>query len=150
VLQKEKGAYVWKDMVRQCKKYGLARKQPTVFPRRTVLATRVALYGAGEPWIGAFCQAVMLKNFAADEDIDSEETVGGLLESLELPATDILREAHSPAHRAQLRAQTERAKALGIFGAPTFFVSGEMYWGNDRLEDALASAKEAAPAGRVP
>src|SRR5579863_6107823 len=52
VLQKEKGAYVWKDMVRQCRKYGLRWTQPTAFPRASVLATRVALLGAEQPWIG--------------------------------------------------------------------------------------------------
>ncbi|WP_394828796.1 2-hydroxychromene-2-carboxylate isomerase [Pendulispora albinea] len=143
VLQKEKGAYVWKDMVRQCKKYGLAWKQPTVFPRRAVLPTRVALYAAEKPWIGAFCKAVMLKNFAADDDIDAEESVRAVLDALQLPAAEILREAQSAEQRSQLRAQTEKAKALGIFGAPMFFVKQEMYWGNDRLEDALASLGEA-------
>src|SRR5215468_8810464 len=70
VLQKEKGAYVWRDMVRQCRKYGLPWTQPGIFPRPGVLSLRVALLGAAEPWIGAFCQQVMLLNFARDQDIN--------------------------------------------------------------------------------
>lgn len=139
VLQRQKGAYVWIDMARQCAKYGIPWQQPSVFPRRAVLPARVALYGAGAPWIGAFCRAVMRKNFAADEEIDSEEAVGGVLEALGLPAAEILDAAGHPLERPRLRAQTARAQELGIFGAPTFFAAGEMYWGNDRMDDAFAS-----------
>jgi 2-hydroxychromene-2-carboxylate isomerase len=57
VLQKEKGAYVWRDMERQCRKYGLRWTQPTTFPRLGVLPLRIALLGADQPWIGAFCGA---------------------------------------------------------------------------------------------
>jgi len=62
---------------------------------------------------------------------------------LDLPAPDILREAQSEANKLRLREQTETARARGIFGAPTFFVCGEMFWGNDRLDDALAFAAQA-------
>jgi len=137
VLQKEKGAYMWNDMVRQCKKYGIPWKRPSVFPRHSVLPVRVALYASREPWVGEFCKAVMLRNFATDEDIGSEEAVLDVLRALNLPAASIFSAVQSPENKPHLRAQTERAKALGIFGAPTFFVGEEMYWGNDRLDDAL-------------
>ena len=55
VLQKEKGAYVWQDMARQCRKYGLQWTKPTTFPRLGVLPLRVALLGVDKPWIGPFC-----------------------------------------------------------------------------------------------
>ena len=48
--------------------------------------------------------------------------------------------AQSDANQAVLRAQTERAQALGIFGAPSFVVGDELYWGNDRLGAAVAKA----------
>jgi len=140
VLQKEKGAYVWKDMVRQCRKYGLPWRRPSTFPRRSVLPARIALYGADAPWIGEFCRRAMQFNFAADGDIAEADNMAAILTELELPAADILTAAQSEANKLALRAQTDRAQALGIFGAPTFFVDGEMYWGNDRLDDALADA----------
>ena len=67
VLQKEKGAYVWQDMARQCRKYGLRWTQPSKFPRLGVLPLRVALLGAERPWIGAFCRQVMELNWALDQ-----------------------------------------------------------------------------------
>ena len=140
VLQKEKGAYVWKDMERQCRKYGLPWTRPTTFPRSAVLPLRIALIGSAQPWMGAFCRRVMQRNFVEDRDIDSADAMGEVLSELGLPAQEILEEAQSEANKLCLRRQTETAKERGIFGAPTFFVGEEMFWGNDRLEDALAFA----------
>jgi 2-hydroxychromene-2-carboxylate isomerase len=140
VLQKEKGAYVWRDMARQCRKYGLRWTQPGTFPRPGVLPARIALLGAEQPWIGAFCRQVMELNFALDKDINQPDRMAGILTELGLPASDILDRAQAEPTKKRLREQTDAARAKGIFGAPTFFVGTEMFWGNDRLEDALAFA----------
>lgn len=140
VLQPEKGAYVWDDMRRQCAKYAIPWHRPSVFPRSAVLATRVALHGAREPWIADFVAAIMRANFARDEDISSEVKVIEALRELALPAMAILADCQSEVNKPKLRQQTERAKALGIFGAPTFFVGNDMFWGNDRLDDAIELA----------
>jgi 2-hydroxychromene-2-carboxylate isomerase len=137
VLQKEKGAYVWKDMERQCRKYGIALTRPSTFPRAALLAMRVALLGAEEPWIAAWCRKIMQLNFADDRDIGSVEVVSEALQSLGLPTQQIIADAQSDANKLRLREQTAAAAARGIFGAPTFFVGDEMFWGNDRLDDAL-------------
>lgn len=137
VLQKEKGAYVWKDMERQCRKYGIALTRPSVFPRAALLALRVALLGAEREWIAAYCRQIMQQNFVHDRDIGSIEVVSEALAKLGLPAQQIVAEAQSDANKLRLREQTEAAASKGIFGAPTFFVGDEMFWGNDRLEDAL-------------
>jgi len=148
VLQKEKGAYVWKDMERQAAKYGLPWKKPSRFPQNTVLPVRVALSGRDEPWVRPFCRAVSQANFAEDRDISTVETVTEVLESLGVRAGPILDRAQSAKEKPRLRAQVQRAQTLGIFGAPTFFVEGEMYWGNDRLEDALEAAGNRMPLSR--
>ena len=88
VLQKEKGAYVWRDMARQCRKYGLRWTQPSKFPRLGVLPLRVALLGAERPWIGAFCRQVMELNWALDQDINQPEPLARILAELGLPAAD--------------------------------------------------------------
>ena len=145
VLQKEKGAYVWQDMARQCRKYGLRWRQPSVFPRLGVLPLRIALVGIEEPWIGAFCRRVMELNFALDQDINQSERLAPILTELGLPAATILAEAQAEPTKIRLREQTEAARRRGIFGAPTFFVGKEMFWGNDRLDDALLFASEGKP-----
>lgn len=145
LLQKEKGAYVWQDLARQCRKYGLDWVRPSTFPRLGVLPARIALLAAEEPWVGAFCRRVMALNFVRDEDINQADRLEPILAELGLPATALLRAAQDEPSKARLREQTEAARARGIFGAPIFFVGTEMFWGNDRLDDALLSASERKP-----
>ena len=140
VTQKEKGAYVWRDMVRQCQKYGISWKQPSNFPRLGVLPSRIALLGADEPWIGTFCRHVMELNFAFDQEINRPENIEPILTRMGLPADELFRRGQSQPVKDRLREQTDQARTRGIFGAPTFCVGSEMYWGNDRLDDALRLA----------
>jgi 2-hydroxychromene-2-carboxylate isomerase len=143
VLQKEKGAYVQQDMARLCRKYGLAPwVKPSVFPRLGVLPLRIALLGVDQPWIGAFCRKVMELNFVRDQDINQPEQMAPVVAELGLSALDLIDRAQSEPIKTRLREQTEQARAKGIFGAPTFFVGTEMFWGNDRLDDALLLAAE--------
>jgi 2-hydroxychromene-2-carboxylate isomerase len=142
VLQKVKSAYVWRDMQRQCRKYGLQWRQPSTFPRAGVLPSRVALLGAAQPWIGAFCRRVMEINFALDQDINQADRLVPILTDFGLSAGAILDQAQTEPTKKRLREQTEQARRKGIFGAPTFFVGTEMFWGNDRLDDALVFASE--------
>jgi 2-hydroxychromene-2-carboxylate isomerase len=140
LLQEEKGAHMWQDMVRLCRKYGLRWTKPSAFPRLSVLPARVALLGAEEPWIGTFCRQVMELNFVHDEDINKADRLAPILTELNLPADEILKQARSDSAKTRLREQTDEARRRGIFGAPTFFVGTEMFWGNDRLDDALLLA----------
>jgi 2-hydroxychromene-2-carboxylate isomerase len=86
-------------------------------------------------------RATFPANFAQDLDLACPATLGGILHALELDADAILAEAGTPAIKQRLREQTERAGELGLFGAPSFVVGGELYWGNDRLGDAVAKAR---------
>ena len=141
VLQKEKGAYVQQDMARLCRKYGLAPWiKPSVFPRLGVLPLRIALLGVDQLWIGAFCRKVMELNFVRDQDINQPEQMVPIVAELGLSALGLTEQAQSEPIKTQLRDQTEQARTKGIFGAPTFFVGTEMFWGNDRLDDALLIA----------
>src|SRR2546425_3002233 len=135
-----KGSYMWRDLERLCAKYGLPFRRPSVFPRPSLLAARVACTAAAEPWCGDFVRAVFHANFAEDRDIASDETVAAILDVLGRPGRALVEAAGAPEAKARLRAETERAIALGIFGAPTAVVGDELFWGNDRLEDALAWA----------
>ena len=106
LLQKEKGAYMWTDMERQCRKFGVPWRRPSEFPRRSVLPARVALLGVDRPWLLPFVQQVMLANFAHDRDIASESVVRDVLESLSLPAEELLRAAQADSNKERLRAVT--------------------------------------------
>ncbi|WAI83830.1 MULTISPECIES: 2-hydroxychromene-2-carboxylate isomerase [Achromobacter] len=136
-----KGAYMMRDIARLADKYGVVYKRPRLFPRMSVLPARIALLGQDEPWCRDFCVAVFRANFQHDEDIQSEDVVHALLKGLSLDADALIARAKSEAAKEALRRQVDRARDLGLFGAPTFFVGDEMFWGNDRLEDALDWAR---------
>jgi 2-hydroxychromene-2-carboxylate isomerase len=137
-----KGRYMWRDMERLCAKYGIPFARPSRFPRSGVAAARVACLAreTSEPWLPAFVRAVFRANFAEDREIGDAAEVGSILDSLGLQGARIVGQAQAQDNRQRLREQTRRAAGLGIFGAPSFVVGGELFWGNDRLEDALAWA----------
>jgi 2-hydroxychromene-2-carboxylate isomerase len=136
-----KGRYMWRDLARLAAKYELPFRLPSRFPRNGMLAARVAILGAEEDWVARFSRAVMRANFAEDRDIGDAEVVGAILSELGLPAKRLLDEAVTDDNKLALRRQTERASELGLFGAPSFRVGEELFWGNDRLEDALEWAR---------
>ena len=88
-----------------------------------------------------FIRAVYRANFVADTDISDPVIVGGCIAAAGGNPEAVLERAQSPASKQKLREQTEEAIRIGIFGAPTVVVGDELFWGNDRLEDALAWAK---------
>jgi len=135
-----KGRYMWRDLERICARLDLPLRRPSQFPRNGLLAARVACVGAAEPWLPAFVRAVYQANFADDRDIALPDTLASVLTGLGLPATRILEEAQTPDSKQRLRHETDVAVGVGIFGAPSFLVDGELFWGNDRLEEALAWA----------
>jgi 2-hydroxychromene-2-carboxylate isomerase len=141
-----KGRYMWRDLERLAHKYGLPFRKPSVFPRSGLLAARVALIGVEESWVAPFARAVMTANFVDDLDIADPAVIGTILGALELPADDVLARAQREDNKAALKAQTDRAVELGLFGAPSFRADGELFWGNDRLDDAIAWARAGAPA----
>lgn len=136
-LFEARGRYMWRDIERLCAKYGAPFRRPTVFPRNSLLPARVALLGAGQDWLPEFARAVYRANFAEDREISDPVVIEGILRSLNQDAPSLLERAVDPANKERLRSQTERAWEIGIFGAPSFVVGAEIFWGNDRLEDAL-------------
>jgi len=139
-----KGAYMWRDVERRCAKFGIPFRKPTQFPRNGLTAARAALVAEDEPWIGRFVRAVYLANFAEDHDIADPARVRALLATAGCADPDaLLARASSAENKEHLRTRSHAAVAHGIFGAPSFVVNGELFWGDDRLEDALEWSRRA-------
>lgn len=141
-LYPAKGRYMWRDLERICEALALPFVRPNVFPQNTVLAARVAMLGLAEGWGEAFTRAVYSAEFGEGRDIGEADTIAVVLASLGHDAKAVLARAQSDMNKIALRAQTDEAQRHGIFGAPSFVTAdGELFWGNDRLEAALAWAK---------
>ena len=135
-----KGRYMWRDLERLCARYGLPFRKPDRFPQNGLLAARVILAAESEPWTPDFVRAVYQANFAEGRDISDRATLSALLAERTDAAEAFLDRAGSPEVKARLRAQTDEARERGIFGAPSFTTRGELFWGSDRLEDAVQHA----------
>ncbi len=142
-LQQAKGRYMWRDLERLCAAEGLPFRRPSRFPQHSVLAARVAILATDGGWCAAFARGVMHANFAEDRDIADPATIGAILDNLGHDSRAILAQAQASETKDRLRRQTETAAALGIFGAPTLITAdGELFWGNDRVAQAIAWARD--------
>jgi 2-hydroxychromene-2-carboxylate isomerase len=144
-LNPRRGAYMWRDMERLCAKFGLPWKRPSEFPRNSIVPARVACAIADEPWCGDFVRRVYVANLGEDRAIGQRDVVAEILTELGRPAEAVLVRAESPELRPRLRANTERATEIGIFGAPNCLVGGELFWGEESLSDAIDWALRTAP-----
>ena len=140
-LYPSKGAYMWRDMERRATKYGIPFERlglagEGAFPQNGLLAARLALIGLDEGWGKAFARSAFRAQFAEGADIAQQSLLETLAERAGAPANAVAF-ASDRANKARLRANVEEAQSKGIFGAPSFVVGEELFWGDDRLEDAL-------------
>ena len=147
-VQEAKGRYMWRDLARTCENLGLPFRRPEPFPQNGLLAARVAHVGLDEGWGEAFCRAVFTAEFGQGLEIGNEAVIRDLLVGLAQQPDAILARARSDEIKTRLRATTEEAQRLGIFGAPNFVVGDELFWGNDRLEQAIRYAVQRNTNGR--
>lgn len=137
-----KGRYMMRDMERQCAALGIPFRQPDPFPQNGLLAARAALAALKEGWGEAFCKAVYLAEFGEGAQIGERDVIAGVIAKLGQDAEAVLERAQSDAVKSELRANTEEAQRLAIFGAPMLVTEdGELFWGNDRLEQSLDWAR---------
>jgi 2-hydroxychromene-2-carboxylate isomerase len=145
-LFEAKGRHMWRDLERICADLSLPFQRPHPFPQNSLLAARIALAAQNKPGLDKqpgedLCRALFRAEFGQGRRIDDPATVSDILIGLTLDPMSLLAAAQSDEIKMQLRAQTEEARHLGVFGAPTFTTAdGELFWGNDRLERALAWA----------
>jgi 2-hydroxychromene-2-carboxylate isomerase len=137
-LYPAKGRNMWRDLERSCADLRLPFRRPDAFPQNSLFAARVALVALDQAWGEEFCCTLFLAEFAHGRRIDDAAVLADVLAALDVDCEPVLAAARSDAIKARLRAQTEEAQRLGVFGAPSFTTAdGELFWGNDRLEPAL-------------
>lgn len=133
-----KAAYMWRDVERRAALYGLLPKLPAPYPLAELeRANRVAIVGAAEGWCPAYAKESYRRWFETGEPAGSEPNLSASIRAAGQDAGRVLQLADSEKGKADLAQATEQAKALGIFGSPNFVVDGELFWGDDRLDDAV-------------
>lgn len=147
-LYPAKGRYMWRDMDRRCAALKLPFQRPDPFPQNSLLAARVALTVRAPGQRPAFCRAVYSAQFGAGRDISDPDVLRDCLDQAGLDNA-LLEQATTPNIKSVLRQQGERAQQLGLFGAPSFVVGTDLYWGDDRLDEALDFAAQMSPAPQI-
>ena len=132
------------DMYRWSKKYDIPFQFPSRFPLNTVRPLRVALaIDEAKGDHGKWCEVAMKAYWVEDKDISDEAVVKELLGANGFDAAALLQRTTEPELKEKLKAATQAAADRDVFGAPTFFVGDQLYFGKDRLdfvEDALTEA----------
>jgi 2-hydroxychromene-2-carboxylate isomerase len=133
-----KSAYMWRDVERRAHRYGLSPKIPAPYPLPgLVLANQIAVLGAAEGWVESYTRAAYRHWFERSEPAGEEPNISASLREAQQDPSRVLNEAQSTPVAAALTKATDQAQAIGVFGSPTFVVGGEVFWGDDRLDDAI-------------
>jgi len=137
LLDPVKGEYMWRDLERRSALFDLPFQRPLAFPMNGLRAARIMTAALDEPWCGAFARGVFAAQFARGEDISDETVLREVIDNCGADADAWLLRAQGDLVKSELRALTDKARHYGIFGAPSFRVGDELFWGDDRLEDAI-------------
>jgi len=128
-----KGRYMATELRRGSERLGVVFKpNPHAFMSNTLRLMRGAVAAQRKGWFALYHPAVYRAVWAETQDLGDDTILRKVLENAGIPANELLAEAE--AVKDQLRQNTDRAVERGVFGAPTFFVANEMFWGNDRLD----------------
>jgi len=141
-LYPAKGRYMVRDCEREAAANGLTFRLPEPFPQNTLLAARVAIAGLEEGWGEEFSRKVYRAQFAECRQVGDRNVIGEIVDALGQNVAAALVRAGSDDIKQKLRRNTAEAQQHGIFGAPSFIARGELFWGNDRLEQALRAARD--------
>lgn len=134
-----KMTYMWRDLERRAAMYDIPIRVPAPYPaKNSVVANRVAILGMEEGWGVAFIRVAYRRWFQQGQETGSELNLSESLKEVAQDPARVLKLASGRAIVDKLDAETAHARELGIFGSPTFVVGRELFWGDDRLEDAIS------------
>jgi 2-hydroxychromene-2-carboxylate isomerase len=132
-------AYMWRDIERRASKYGLPIKVPVPYPLKNFdLASRVAVLGEVEGWCPKYVRASYRRWFLEGKEVGAEPNLSESLGEIGQESDRVIAAANAESVRRAYDDNTREARQLSIFGSPTFVARGELFWGDDRLDDAIA------------
>jgi 2-hydroxychromene-2-carboxylate isomerase len=131
-----KGKYVLEDLTRFAKRYGVPFAQNPNFPINTLTLMRgaIALQMHEPQKLKPYLDAVFRAMWVDGKNLTDPATVAGVLQGAGFNPQELLALTADPQVKDKLKAVTQEAVDRGAFGAPTFFINGRMYWGQDRLD----------------
>ncbi len=136
--KKVKSDYMWRDIERRAKFYGFEAKVPAPYPLKEFdLANQIAILGMNEGWGVDYVTITYKRWFQQGKEPATEPNLSEILNELNLNKDEVNKNANSENIKNQYLQNTENAYKQGVFGSPTFIYNGEVFWGDDRLEDCI-------------
>lgn len=138
--------YMWRDIERRAARFGIPFGGRPPYPvDAEERANRVATLAASQGWCRQFVREAYRLWFLEGRDPGETEALRVILDRIDRDPDGCLRDAYAARTAEAYVASTARARALGIFGSPTFVCGTEIFWGDDRLEDAIEWCKDNVP-----
>ena len=136
--KRDKIDYMWRDVQRRANFYGFDAKVPAPYPLKEFdLANKVAIFGKDQGWIKEYTILTYKKWFLEHLEPGSEPNLSSTLREIGLDPDKIINLAQADEIEQKYLKNTEMAKNKGIFGSPSFILENEVFWGDDRCEDAI-------------
>jgi 2-hydroxychromene-2-carboxylate isomerase len=137
-----KARYMWRDLERRARMYGISLTLPVPYPiTNLTIANSAALLGMREGWGEQFARAAYCRWFQHGEENGGEANLRAALGECNQDFDRVMALLQDETIRRDLDAETDEARRIGLFGSPSFVVGDEIFWGDDRLEDAVSWLK---------
>ena len=140
--KKNKVDYMWRDIERRAEGYGFFAKTPVPYPLSEFdLANQIAILGLEEGWGIDYVRLTYKKWFQEGKEPAIDPSISEVCDELKLNKNEIITAAKDQIIQNKYLLNTDSARNNKIFGSPTFVVNSEIFWGDDRMEDAIAWSK---------
>ena len=135
--------YMWRDIERRAKGYGFFAKTPVPYPlTKFDLANKLAILGLKEGWGVDYVRLTYKRWFQEGKEPATEPNISEICNELKIDKEKVISSANSSDIENQYLKNTESARENKVFGSPTFIVNSEIFWGDDRMEDAITWSKK--------
>ena len=135
--------YMWRDIERRAKGYGFFAKTPVPYPLTEFdLANKLAILGLKDGWGVDYVRLTYKRWFQEGKEPATEPNISEICNELKIDKERVILNANSSDIENQYLKNTESARENKVFGSPTFIVNSEIFWGDDRMEDAITWSKK--------
>ena len=141
--KKNKVNYMWRDIERRAEGYGFFAKTPVPYPLTEFdLANKLAILGLKEGWGVDYIRLTYKRWFQEGKEPATEPNISEIFKELKIDKEKAIKDANSSEIDKQYLKNTESARENKVFGSPSFIVNSEIFWGDDRMEDAITWSKK--------
>ena len=136
--EKAKVKYMWRDVERRAAHHQLPFVNPPIWPTDPyLLANRVGVVAGEQGWCERYTVASFKAWYLDGIPLGTRASLEHILKPLKQNVEEVIAQAESPAILEKYNQETDAARSFGVFGAPSFVADGEMFWGDDRLDEAI-------------